>query len=116
MSRSAWRPSGGGRHASSPASWPRPRPACRRSSGPRPPMLESITATLERFRIHFDSFALQSELESRIGELLDGLPTYEHEGATWLRSSEYGDEQDRVIIRSPERGGRPTYRAADIVY
>jgi arginyl-tRNA synthetase len=83
---------------------------------PVPPMLESITATLERFRIHFDSWALQSELEGRIDQLLDRLPTYEHEGATWLRSSDYGDEQDRVIIRSPERGGRPTYRAADIVY
>ena len=83
---------------------------------PVPPMLESIAATLERFRIHFDSWTLQSQLENGIGELLDRLPTYEHEGAIWLRSSEYGDEQDRVIIRSPERGGRPTYRAADIVY
>jgi arginyl-tRNA synthetase len=83
---------------------------------PVPPMLDAIKATLERFRIHFDSWALQSELEQRIGELLKSLPTYEHEGAVWLRSSEYGDEQDRVIIRSPERGGLPTYRAADIVY
>ncbi len=83
---------------------------------PVPPMLESIATTLERFRIHFDSWALQSKLENRIGEVLDRLPTYEHEGAMWLRSSEYGDEQDRVIIRSQDRGGRPTYRAADIVY
>ena len=37
-------------------------------------------------------------------------------GRVWLRSSAYGDEDDRVIIRSPERGGTPTYRAADIVY
>ena len=83
---------------------------------PVPPMLESIRLTLERFRVPFDSWALQSEFERRIPELLDRLPTYEHDGALWLRSSEYGDEQDRVIVRSPERGGLPTYRAADIVY
>jgi arginyl-tRNA synthetase len=83
---------------------------------PVTPMLEQIQATLERFRIHFDGWALQSELEERIGEFLDRLPAYEAEGAIWVRSSEYGDEQDRVLIRSPERGGRPTYRAADVVY
>jgi arginyl-tRNA synthetase len=83
---------------------------------PVPPMLDEIRASLERFRIHFDSWALQSEFERRISQLLDRLPTYERDGAVWLRSSEYGDEQDRVIIRSPERGGLPTYRAADIVY
>jgi arginyl-tRNA synthetase len=33
-----------------------------------------------------------------------------------VRSSEYGDEKDRVLIRSAERGGLPTYEAADIVY
>ena len=83
---------------------------------PVPPMLAQIEATLERFRIDFDSWALQSELESRIDEFLPRLDTYEKEGAVWLRSSAYGDEDDRVIIRSPERGGTPTYRAADIVY
>jgi arginyl-tRNA synthetase len=83
---------------------------------PVPPMLGRIERTLERFRIHFDSWALQSELESRIGELLPRLPKYEDEGAIWVRSSEYGDEKDHVIIRSAERGGLPTYRAADIVY
>jgi len=79
-------------------------------------MLEQIETTLERFRIHFDQWSLQSELEQRIGEFLPRLPTYERDGAVWVRSSEHGDEQDRVIIRSAERGGQPTYRAADIVY
>ena len=83
---------------------------------PVPPMLEQIERTLERFRIRFDSWALQSELEPRIVELLPRLPTYERDGALWVRASEYGDEQDRVIVRSVERGGTPTYRAADIVY
>jgi arginyl-tRNA synthetase len=83
---------------------------------PVAPMLGEIERTLERFRIHFDGWALQSELEQRIPELLDRLPTYEHEGAVWVRSAEFGDEKDHVIIRSRERGGLPTYRAADIVY
>jgi arginyl-tRNA synthetase len=82
---------------------------------PVPPMLEQIEQTLERFRIHFDSWALQSELEARIHELLPKLPTYEQDGAVWVRASEFGDD-DRVIIRSPEKGGTPTYRAADIAY
>ncbi len=83
---------------------------------PVPPMLAQIEATLERFRIQFDSWALQSELEQRLPELLPRLDTYEKDGAVWARSSAYGDEDDRVIIRSPEQGGTPTYRAADIVY
>ena len=48
----------------------------------------------ERFRIHFDSWALQSRLEDRLPELLPRLDTYERDGALWARSSEYGDEQD----------------------
>ena len=79
-------------------------------------MLRSIEQSLERFRIHYDSWALQSRFEERLPELLDRLPTYEHEGALWVRSTEYGDEKDRVLMRSAERGGLPTYEAADIVY
>jgi arginyl-tRNA synthetase len=81
---------------------------------PVPPMLERIEATLERFRIHFDSWTLQSSLEKRLPELLPRLDTYEREGALWARSSAYGDEQDRVLLRSETR--EPTYRAADVVY
>jgi arginyl-tRNA synthetase len=81
---------------------------------PVPPMLERIDATLERFRIHFDSWVLQSRLEERLPELLPRLDTYERDGALWARSSEYGDEQDRVLLRSETR--EPTYRAADVVY
>jgi len=83
---------------------------------PVPKMLERIEATLERFRIHFDSWALQSELEQRLSEYLPRVDTYERDGAVWARASAYGDDQDRVLIRSPEQGGTPTYRAADIVY
>jgi len=73
-----------------------------------------IEESLERFRIHFDSWARQSELELRLPELLPRLDTYERDGAIWARSSAYGDEEDRVLIRS--EGGTPTYRAADVAY
>ena len=83
---------------------------------PVPPMLGQIEASLERFRIHFDSWALQSVLAERLPELLDRLDTYERDGALWVRSTAFGDEKDRVLVRSPERGGLPTYEAADIAY
>ena len=83
---------------------------------PVPRMLEQIKASLERFRIDFDSWVLQSQLETRFPEFLPRLDTYEKDGAVWARSSAYGDDRDRVLIRSPEKGGTPTYRAADVVY
>jgi arginyl-tRNA synthetase len=83
---------------------------------PVPPMLGRIEQTLERFRIHFDSWARQSELEQRLERFLPRLDTYEQDGALWARSSEHGDDDDRVLIRSPEQGGGATYRAADVVY
>ena len=88
----------------------------REDGDPVPRMLEQVQATLERFRIHFDSWVLQSELEQRLGELLPRLDTYQRDGAVWARSSRYGDDDDRVLIRSPDQGGTPTYRAADVVY
>ncbi len=83
---------------------------------PVPHMLSAIEATLERFRIHFDSFVKQSELELRLSEFLPRLDTYEKDGAVWARSSAYGDDDDWVLVRSAEQGGLPTYRAADVVY
>src|SRR4029079_6670310 len=70
----------------------------------------------DRFRVHFDTWALQSKLQDRLDEFLPRLDTYEKDGAVWARSSKYGDDDDRVLIRSPEQGGGPTYRAADVVY
>ncbi len=87
-----------------------------RDGDPVPHMLHSIEATLERFRIHFDTFSLQSTLEQELPALLERLPTYERDGAVWIRSTEFGDDRDRVLIRSAERGGTPTYEAADIAY
>ena len=83
---------------------------------PVPHVLHQIERSLERFRIHFDAWARQSEIEKQLPALLERLDTYEREGALWVRSSEFGDEKDRVLVRSPERGGLPTYEAADIAY
>jgi arginyl-tRNA synthetase len=81
---------------------------------PVPEMLHRIEASLERFRIHFDSWERQSVVEQRLPELLPRLDTYEKDGALWARSSAYGDEEDRVLLRSGDR--TPTYRAADVPY
>jgi len=81
---------------------------------PVPAMLHQIEETLDRFRIYFDSWERQSALEERLPELLPKLDTYEKDGALWARSSAYGDEEDRVLLRSGDRS--PTYRAADVAY
>jgi arginyl-tRNA synthetase len=88
----------------------------REDGDPVPRMLASIEHTMERFRIHFDSWARQSELEQRLPALLPRLDTYEKDGALWARSSAYGDDADWVLLRSSDRGGLPTYRAADVAY
>ncbi len=80
---------------------------------PVPAMLERIEATLERFRVHFDTWERQSEIEAEIPEAIALLDTYEAEGALWARTSAHGDEKDRVLVRSD---GTPTYFAADAAY
>ncbi len=80
---------------------------------PVPRMLERIEASLERFRIHFDSFERQSVVEAEIPEATALLDTYESDGALWARTSSHGDEKDRVLVRSD---GTPTYYAADAAY
>jgi arginyl-tRNA synthetase len=80
-------------------------------------MVESIRGSLERIRISFDRWSSELELhehgalEKAIGELRDRGLIYEHEGATWLRTSDFGDDKDRVLIRAD---GEPTYFAPDI--
>ena len=79
-------------------------------------MHDGIEKTLARFRIRFDSWVRQSDLVREVPSLVEQLDTYERDGAIWVRSSAHGDEKDRVLVRSPERGGSPTYEAADIAY
>jgi arginyl-tRNA synthetase len=82
-------------------------------------MRERIEATLDRFGVRFDSWFSErslhagGELERSIEALRARGHVYESEGAIWLRTTAFGDDKDRVLIRS---GGEPTYFAADIAY
>jgi arginyl-tRNA synthetase len=80
---------------------------------PVPHMLERIEASLERFRIHFDTFERETEVEAGIPDALTLLDTYEADGALWARTSAHGDDKDRVLVRSD---GEPTYYAKDAAY
>ena len=79
-------------------------------------VLEQIRITLERFRLPIDSWVRQSEMEPRIPEAIAALDTYRADGALWVRSSAHGDDKDRVLVRSAERGGKPAYVAWDAAY
>ena len=80
-------------------------------------MMELIVSDLERVGIQFDSFVSEKSLYEKWDEVLHILKEhgaiYEKDGKLWLRSSEYGDEKDRVVVRED---GRPTYLAGDIIY
>ncbi len=82
-------------------------------------MTASIRATLERSRVSFDSWASERALheagatEAAIADLRGRGLVYDSEGAVWLRTSDFGDDKDRVLIRAD---GTPTYFAADIAY
>ena len=80
---------------------------------PVPRMLDRIEETLARFRVQFDTFEQESAVEAEIPAALAGLETYESEGAVWARTSEHGDDKDRVVVRSD---GTTTYFAADAAY
>ena len=78
-----------------------------------------IDATLKRIGIGFDTYFNEHTLyeDGRVSQVVDELRAkglvYEQEGATWFKTSELGQEQDRVIIKST---GEPTYRLPDIAY
>ena len=82
-------------------------------------ILEGVRGTLERFGVGFDSWFSErdlyasGEVEAALEELERRGHTYRSEDALWLRSTEFGDDKDRVLIRS---GGEPTYLAADVAY
>jgi arginyl-tRNA synthetase len=78
-----------------------------------------IETSLERLGVHFDVWKSEGSLhddgwvERAVERLRAGGHVFEEDGATWFRSSAFGDDKDRVIYRSD---GRPTYFAADIGY
>jgi arginyl-tRNA synthetase len=84
-------------------------------------LLAQIKATLERYGVRYDAFFRQRTLhegspgaiEKALQILEERGQLYRSEGATWMRTTNYGDDKDRVVIRS---NGEPTYLAADIAY
>jgi len=81
---------------------------------PVPAMRKKIEDSLERFRVHIDSWANQSEIEQRVAELLPRLDTYEADGTLYARTTAHGDDKDRPLIRSSD--GSYLYFAADVAY
>ena len=79
----------------------------------------SIRDDLESFRVHFDNWFSEKTLHQsgKVQEAIDFLKErgqiYEKDGALWFRSSDFGDEKDRVVRRA---NGILTYFAADIAY
>ena len=82
-------------------------------------MREQIEETLRKYRVEFDTWSSERELyesgavEKVLADLRESGHVYESEGATWLRTTELGDDKDRVLIRSE---GDSTYYLADIAY
>ena len=62
---------------------------------------------------HEDSMHISGRVEEAIAKLRDTGNIYEKDGATWLRTSAFGDDKDRVVIKSD---GKPAYIAGDIGY
>jgi len=79
----------------------------------------NIRCTLDRLGIHFDVYYNELDLyeTGRVNAAVQALASsgyaYQKDGATWLRATDLGLKQDRVIIKS---SGEPTYRMPDIAY
>ncbi len=82
-------------------------------------VLEGVRTTLERFGVNFDTWFSErdlyqrGEVEAALADLDERGHTYRHEDALWLRTTAFGDDKDRVLIRS---NGEPTYLSADVAY
>ena len=81
--------------------------------------LAILKEDLEKFNVHFDTWFSEqtlhdtNEIEKCCQELIEKGYMYEKDGAKWLKSTAFGDDKDRVVIRE---NGIPTYLAADIAY
>ncbi len=82
-------------------------------------MVEQIEETLRRYNVVYDTWSSERALhesgavERALSDLRAGGHIYESEGATWLRTTSFGDDKDRVLIRSD---GDSTYFLSDIAY
>lgn len=76
-------------------------------------------ALLDNFRVHFDNFYSEltlhnsGKVEECVNKLKASGKIYQKDGADWFKSSDYGDDQDRVIKKAD---GSNTYLTADIAY
>ncbi|BAB07527.1 arginine--tRNA ligase [Halalkalibacterium halodurans] len=81
--------------------------------------LEKIKSDLEEFRVPFDNWYSETSLyttgkvEKTLNVLKEKGKTYEQDGALWFRSTEYGDDKDRVLVKND---GSYTYLTPDISY
>jgi arginyl-tRNA synthetase len=77
---------------------------------------------LQAFGVAFDTYYLESSLyedgrvEKAVKALVASGHTYEKDGALFLRTTEFGDDQDRVMRKSAEKGGTYTYFVPDVAY
>lgn len=84
-----------------------------------PMMFDEIQASMKDFRVHFDVWFHENSLyeDGKVARAIEELRSrgdiFEQDGATWFRSTEHGDDKDRVIIKS---NGEYAYFAADIAY
>ncbi len=84
-----------------------------------PKNIEKLKTDLLKYRIKYDRWYLESELHEsgKVKEIIEKLKetgyTYDKEGALWLKTTEFGDEKDRVLLRA---NGVPTYLVPDIAY
>jgi arginyl-tRNA synthetase len=85
-----------------------------REGDPVAHMLEEIRREVADFRIPIDSWRRQAEIEQKVPEVLPKLDTYEADGTLWARTSAYGDDKDRPLVRSAD--GSYLYFAADVAY
>jgi arginyl-tRNA synthetase len=80
------------------------------SGDPVERMIEEIKETLARFRVPVDDWVRETELDVEAAlKALEGH-TFEQDGAVWLRTTAFGDDKDRVLVRAD---GRTTYLAGD---
>ncbi|MGO0574900.1 arginine--tRNA ligase [Ornithinimicrobium panacihumi] len=81
--------------------------------------LAKIQHTLEQFNVHFDVWFSEKTLhdagavEDAVARLREQGHVFDDGGAVWLRTTDFGDDKDRVLIRA---NGEPTYFAADAAY
>jgi arginyl-tRNA synthetase len=82
-------------------------------------MLQGLRESLARFRVEFDVWFSErtmhesGEVDAALRTLREQGHVYDADGAVWLRTTDFGDDKDRVLVRS---NGEKTYFAADAAY